>query len=261
MKRNFYLTHVYTTCLWALMLFICPLSLGASSIKKYVKPISKTEFKINGKVVDIFKEYEKQQKAYQTLLKEALPNNYIKTEGLERHLYVEQPKWKKTYKIAKLKGFYSICLNEARTQLGIIYYKFKVKYIYEFALQGDTWVPKAIKNKSACMRNEIMKISTDYTIIPVNKDEKQNIERLTNLGHSYNVAKMEVRKLFRQILVDARLGKTHYGYESFQIIGLDYDNHAVLIANHYVGNRADVYGPNLGLPAVFSQYADFWSVQ
>lgn len=262
MKRFFLLTHVYKTGLLALlMLFLSPLALEAKRIKMYVKPISKTEFKINGKVVDIFKEYEKQQKAYQTLLQEALPPNHIQKTSIERHLYVEQPEWKETYKISKLKGFYTICLNDAKNELGIVFYKLKVKYMYEFALENGKWVSKAIKNEEACMRNEIMKASTDYTIIPTNKDEKKNIKELTDQGHSYNVAQMHVRKIYKEMLVDARLGKTPFGYESFQVIGLDYDNHAVLIATHYVGNHADAYAPSLGLPSVFRSKSDFWSVQ
>ncbi len=262
MKQNNYLNSVYKTFLLTLvLLFFSHSSLGARGIRKYVKPMSKTEFNVNGKTVDIFKEYEKQQHAYKILLSKNLPQNFIKNENTVRHLYIEQPKWKETYQIAKLKGFYTICFNESKDKVGIIFYKDNAKYMYEFALIENKWTPCASQNKTACMRNEIMKISTDYTIIPTNKDKKKNIENLTNLGYSYNVAQMQVRKLYREMLVDSRLGKSHCGYESFQIIGLDYSNHAILIANHYVGNLAEAYGKLYGLPNVLKKHNDFWAVQ
>lgn len=262
MRQNNYLNLVCKTFSVTLMLLLlCTLPLKARSVNKYVRPISGTEFKINGKIINIYKEYEKQQKAYKVLLDKNLPQNFIKSENQFRHLYIEQPKWKGTYKIAKLKNFYTICFNETKDKLGIIYYKNNAKYMYEFALIDNKWIPRASENETACMRNEIMKISTDYTIIPTNKDEQKNIKNLTDLGYSYNVAQMQVRKLYREMLVDSRLGKKHSGYESFQIIGLDYDNHAILIANHYVGNFAEAYGKIYGLPNVLKKYNDFWAVQ
>lgn len=248
------------------LLIICvisPMLCQAKSKKDYVIPISKTEFKIDGRVVDIYKEAQARKRYYMEFMEENIPDGYEeKINGA--YIYKEKPEWKKSYKFTKLDGLYM--LSVAQNEMAIFLFKKKKQYTYFFTLKGDKWVLKEdTKSRNPYVLN-VDKIKGNYCYYPEMAPEKRK-EYVDNIMNSCCFkcdtrcdAEIKLDRMLAEARRETQAGRSSCGYECFRVIAMDHEHHIVLLATHYVGLRAMKLCIQYGIDPTSEYAKDYWRV-
>lgn len=246
-----------------MFLLFTPILCQARSKKDYVVPISKTEFKINGNVVDIYKEALIRKRYYMEFMEENTPDGYAeKINGA--YIYKEKPKWKESYKFSKLDGLYM--LSVAQNELAIFLFKKKKQYTYFFTLKEDKWVLKEDTGSRNPYILNVDKIRGNYCFYPEMAPEKRR-EYVNNIMNSCcfkcttrGDAETKLDRMLAETRKMSQYGESKCGYECFRIVGMDHEHHIVLLATHYVGLRALKLCLRYGIDPTSDYAKDYWRV-
>lgn len=245
-----------------LILLLNPVLCHARRKKSYVIPISKTEFKIDGKIVDIYKEASIRRKSYMDFMDKHIPDGYeAKVNGA--YIYTTQPEWKEEFRFSKLNGLYII--SAGNTEVAIRLFKKKQQYTYYYTLKDDQWVLSDNESKNPYIVN-VDKIKGNYCYYTKmdHKERQEYIDKIMNCSCFKCDTRCDAETKLDRMLADARrerqAGRSGCGYECFRVIAMDNESHIVLMATHYVGLRAHKMCLEFGIDPTSDYAKDYWRV-